>query len=126
MNNLLVGLWMFTHILYRGEVSPRPNPALQMTLTFESSGTDTLKYYRTGDTGSCIRKASYEYDGTHLIQHVTAVDPNNAYFCDSDPDMELGKTSSNVVYLKGGKLYLELEMGDEVITYIWSPIKNSI
>lgn len=124
MNNLLVGLWLFTHVLYRGEISPRPNPALQMTLNFESSGINTLKYYRSGESGTCLRQAAYEYTGTNLIQHITSVDPDNAWFCDSDPDMQLGKTSNNVVYLKDEKLFLELEMGDEVITYIWSPVKT--
>lgn len=123
MNNLLVGLWMFTHILYHGEVSPRPNPDLKMTLNFENSGMDTLKYSRDGDRGSCIRQASYKYDGIHLTQTVTAVDPNNAFFCGDDPDMQLGKTLRNTAYLKDGKLYLDLEMGEDVITYIWSPVK---
>lgn len=126
MNNLLVGLWMFTHILYHGEVSPRPNPALKMTLDFESSGINTLKYYRTGERGTCTRQASYEFDGSQLTQHITSVDPENAYFCDEDPDMQLGKTSRNTTYLKDGKLFLELEMGDEIITYIWSPIKEPL
>ncbi|MGZ3775761.1 MAG: hypothetical protein ACXVCY_14435 [Pseudobdellovibrionaceae bacterium] len=122
MNNLLVGLWLFTNILYKGQVSPRPNPNLQMTLNFETSGTNTLNYYRTGEDGFCRRQASYEYDGINLVQHITSLDENNAYFCQGDPDMTLGKTSTNKAYLKEGKLYLELEMGDEVLTYIWTPV----
>lgn len=126
MNHLLIGLWLFTNIIYRGEVLPRPNPDLIMTLDFQNNGTDTLKYFRNNDSGTCIRNAIYKFDGLELIQNITAVDPNNAYFCDQDPDMQLGRTSINTAYIKDGKLHLELEMGDEVITYIWNRIEKPL
>lgn len=124
MSSLLFGIWMFTHILYNGEIQPRPNPDLIMTINFEESGTDILHYYRKGERGTCTREANYTYDGTYLHQKVTSVDPNNSFYCSDDPDMQLGRTSSNVALVKDGKLYLELSMGEDVITYIWTPVDD--
>ncbi|MGZ3768851.1 MAG: hypothetical protein ACXVCP_05100 [Bdellovibrio sp.] len=124
MSSLLIGLWFFSSIIYRGEVLPRPNPDLMMTLNFEASGTDTLKYYRKGDDGSCARQATFQFNGKELVQKVISVNPENASFCNQDPDMQLGTISTNVSYLKDGKLFIEFEMGDETITYIWTPVNG--
>ena len=119
MNGLLSGIWIFASVIYQDRQLPRPNPDLMMTFDFRDASNDTLKYYRKNETGFCERNASYNFDGKFLTQTVTAVNPNNADFCSTDPDMNLGLTTRVPVEIKDGKIYMTFQLGEENLIYIW-------
>ncbi|KYG65711.1 hypothetical protein AZI86_01140 [Bdellovibrio bacteriovorus] len=118
--NSLIGLWLFTSIIYHDTPAPRPNPDLMMTFKFSESES-VLHYYRKNQPGFCERTATYTYDGQTLHQTITAVHEGNADFCDKDPDMQMGAVSETPVVLKDGKIHMQLKLGEEDITYIWDP-----
>lgn len=119
MNSVLLGIWFFTNIIYRGELKPRPNPNLIMTIHFEDTTTNSIRYYRENESGFCERKASYEFKSNILKQKVTWVNPENMPSCSADPDMMMGKESSTKLEASDGQLLLHLAIGPEELIYVW-------
>jgi hypothetical protein len=125
MNSLLLGAWVFTTVIYRGQEIPRPNPNLVMTFNFQTDGRNFLHYHRIGEQGECNRTARYEFSDNQLIQEVLSVDPNNASSCSSDPDMQQGQISATPITLEDGRMKMLLNLGNETITYIWKPCQRN-
>lgn len=123
--NSLLGLWLFTSILYHGEVQPRPNPHLIMTLNFISDTQNVLKYSRENEDGFCERIAEYSFDGRQLRQKVIATHPANAFYCSQDLDMIVGTQSLNQLEVVSENLLLHLDLGEEKLTYIWTRKKET-
>lgn len=119
----LSGLFLFSYLIFRGAEFPKPNPDLNMWFHFESSGINTLHYTRVNEKGFCERKAQYNYDGKNLKQKIIWIHPENASWCDSDPDMQLNRESVSQMTVKENKLFLDLALADEVLTLVW--IENS-
>jgi hypothetical protein len=118
--NSLIGIWMYSSLIYQGQPIPKPNPDLKMYYTFKSDQQNEIYYYRENENGFCRRTASYEVlDNTRLIQKVVEVDPDNADFCGQDPDMQLGTTTEVNFEIKNDKLYLELQLGEDTLVYVW-------
>lgn len=115
----LLGIWLFVGLLYQGQELPPPNPALHIVYQFQSESENTLRYWRDGERGYCERRAEYVVKGIQFYQKVTEVDPENAFWCDQDPDMRLGFASWTTLEERDGRLYLKVLMGDEEIYYIW-------
>ncbi|WP_413558926.1 hypothetical protein [Bdellovibrio sp. HCB209] len=116
----IVGLWLFTSLLYQGHEIPRPNPALQIQYEFSEDGTNSLRYHRDDEEGFCERRALYQFAEETLLQEVMWVNPQNASWCGQDSDMQLGRKTLSHVWFKDGRLYLDIGMGDEIISYIWN------
>ena len=116
----LVGIWLFTSVVYQGQEIPRPNPALKMYYEFSDTGTNTLRYYRDGEQGFCERRSAYEFSGNVLTQEVVWVHPGNASWCDQDVDMRVGTRTRSNAWLSQGRFFLEMSLGDEKIIYIWT------
>ncbi|MDG0816325.1 hypothetical protein [Bdellovibrio svalbardensis] len=103
---------------------PKPNPDLVMTLHFESPQINTLHYSRKHESGFCERKAQYEYDGKILKQTVVWVNPENSPSCSQDSDMLLGQVSTTPVRISNEALYMDLPLGEEELTYVWTKSNN--
>jgi hypothetical protein len=116
----LVGVWLFTSVVYQGQEIPRPNPALKMYYEFSDTGTNTLRYSRDGEQGFCERRSIYEFSGKVLTQEVVWVHPGNASWCDQDVDMRLGTRTRSNAWLSQGRFFLEMSLADEKIIYIWT------
>lgn len=118
--NSIIGLWIFTSMLYNDVEMPAPNPDLVMSFEFNEDGTDTLKYYRKNEQGFCERRAFYSFDQETLYQKVYWTHPQNAYWCDNDIDMHVGTEGQNKARIsKEGHLLLDLNLGDESVTLVW-------
>lgn len=117
--NSLIGIWLYTSLIYQGHPIPRPNPALQMYYTFESNNVNEIFYYRTDEKGFCKRKAKYQIDNNEILQTVISVDENNADFCAQDTDMQIGNTSKTRFETTDNTLMLYLPLGEETIIYVW-------
>ncbi|QDK46723.1 hypothetical protein DOM22_16960 [Bdellovibrio sp. ZAP7] len=115
----LLGLWIFSSLIYQGQEVPRPNPALQIEYEFSSDGTNSLRYHRDGEPGFCERRALYQFSEETLMQEVVWINPSNADWCTQDSDMQLGRKTRSHIWFKNGRLFLDIEMGDEIISYIW-------
>lgn len=115
---LLLGRWQYLRYRYRGAEIPRADPALILTIDFKKSS-NTLAWRRTGDGGSCERRAAYETAGGSLIQKVVWVSPNNAAGCGADPDMRIGSESRTPYRLRNGTLETDFPLGEETVTYLW-------
>ena len=120
MLSLILGLWLWTGLVYQGHELPPPNPALKIWFTFEADGTNTLHYYREGEPGFCERRALYSFDGAYLTQQIIWVHPQNADFCGQDVDMQLGRESRTRIEVESNKLKLHLHLGDEDLIHVWT------
>lgn len=118
--NTLIGLWLFTSLIYQGSSQPLPNPDLVITLDFYSATENRLKYYRKNEQGFCERTARFSFDGEYLVQEITQVNPLNADFCQTDPDMQLGRVSKNKLEVLGKNLWMHLDLGEEPIIFVWT------
>lgn len=125
ISSAILGLWLFTSLIYQGESMPLPNPALKIQYQFEDTGLNTLRYHREGEQGFCERRAIYEFVSGKLVQQVVWVNPQNAIWCDQDVDMRLGYQSWTEAWLKDGKLHLVIQMGEEDLIYVWEKQKES-
>lgn len=121
MSTSLLGIWLFTSLIYHGSPMPKPNPNLVMTINFISDSENILRYARIGEAGFCERKALYVYDGKHLQQQVTWVNPQNNDSCNQDLDMQLNRYTNTDVQLNNNNLLMTLGLGDEVLTFVWEP-----
>lgn len=120
MSSLILGVWFFSSLIYNGASLPRPNPDLIMTLNFQDKQINTLHYSRNNEVGFCERKAQYEYDGKNLKQTVIWVNPDNAPSCSQDADMRLGQVSTTPVRTDKEALYMDLPLGEEQLTFVWT------
>lgn len=120
----LIGLWLYTSLIYQGQPLARPNPELQMYYSFENESVNEIFYYRKGEAGSCRRKAEYEVVNSEIRQKVTVVDASNADVCAQDTDMQQDSYSITKFEIIGNKLYLHLPLGEETLTYVWEKITN--
>ncbi len=125
MNSLILGAWVFTSLIYRGQEIPRPNPQLIMTFNFQDNGENILHYYRQGESGSCTRVAQFQFQKGKLHQEVIRASENNAVFCSSDPDMQVGNVSITPVAIRDDRMVMTLGLGEETLTYIWKPCQQT-
>lgn len=121
----IIGKWKFIGHIYKGKMIPPMNEKLIIIFQFLPDKTDILKWYRIDEDGFCERKGQYQYDGQYITDEITWINPKNAYECAKDPDMMLGRKTTSVLKRMGERLYLELPLGDDVITYIWEPFLKS-
>lgn len=117
--NVLVGRWKFVGYIYEGLFQPPANPNLVLTFEFIADGTDILRWYRINEPGFCERKGSYSFDGSFLTDEVTWVNPGNAFECYRDPDMTLGKKEVTPLRRNANRLYMDLSLSDQTLTYVW-------
>jgi hypothetical protein len=118
--------WKFTEMIYHGERIPRPNPELNLTWTFFSNGTSRLYWDRGDETIFCERFAHYTYVDSKLTETNFAVNPNNAYDCKKDPDMQLGSSATTPLTFSNGELHLHLDMSGEELIYVLTDISNAV
>lgn len=118
--NSLIGIWLYTSLIYNGNPIPRPDSDLQMYFTFVNESENEIFYYRKSQQGFCKRVASYRVEQSRLIQKITSVDPKNADFCAEDPDMQLGRESISEFTTNDDTLFLHLPLGDETLTFVWT------
>lgn len=122
----ILGTWKFVGHIYNGKIIPPMNDRLILTFQFFPDKTEILKWYRLGEDGFCERKAKYEYDGEHITEQITWLNPKNAYECAKDPDMMLGRKTTSILKRVGERLHLELPLGDDVLVYIWERYTGSL
>ncbi len=120
--NSIIGVWLFTSIFYQGQLIDPPNPKLKIYYTFQNEFENEIYYYRTDETGFCRRWANYEINNNTLTQTIQKTDQENNSNCGSDPDMQLGNTSTTHVEIRDGKLHLYLPLGEEEIQYIFDKL----
>ena len=118
--NSLIGIWLYTSLIYQGQPIARPDPSLKMYYSFNSSTENEIYYSHTSEIGFCHRKANYSLENGNIVQKIVSVDEHNADFCGGDPDMQLGGESKTEYEVDGNILYLHLQMGEETITYVWT------
>ncbi len=119
---MILGSWLFVSLLYNGQILPPPNPNLVIQYVFQSDGINRLHYERKDESGVCDRFALFEFDGELLDQQVTWSAPHNAYFCDQDPDMQVGSFSRTKAFIKNHQLFISVQMGAEEIFFIWDRV----
>ena len=125
-SNDIIGSWKFTRYIYQDNELPAPNPQLTQILSFDETGTSRLYYSRADEEGFCERLAVYSYIPTTktLLQQVVWVNPKNQRGCSMDPDMILGRKTSNPAWVVGQSFYLVMPLSDETITFIWDKLPN--
>jgi len=120
LGSALIGLWLYVSVIYQGKEMPLPNPTLQLQMIFVNSTQMKLRYSYLGESGFCESAANYVYDSLKKNLHLEVVEvhPDNAEFCQQDPDMRLGRKSETPVILKEGRLHFRLGLGEEELTMI--------
>lgn len=122
VSQTILGMWLFTSLIYQGASMPLPNPDLKITYEFLDTGINTLHYYRKGEQGFCERRAAFEFSGQRMTQQVIWVNPKNAIWCDQDTDMQLGNRSWSDAWIEGKKFYLSIPLSEEEIIYVWDRV----
>ena len=118
--NSLIGIWLFTALIYQGNLMDPPNPNLKLYYMFQSTTQNEIYYYRDNEIGHCKRSAEYVADETFIKQTVTDVDPDNNSDCALDTDMQLGNKSQVKYEIIDNKLHLHLPLGEDEIVYIFT------
>ncbi len=114
------GKWKFVGYIYGGVFQDPPNPNLILTFEFLTDGTDLLHWHRSNEQGFCERKGHYAYDGEYLIDQVYWINPDNAFECNHDPDMVLGKKQITPLRRSEERLYMDLPLSEQTLTYVWA------
>jgi hypothetical protein len=120
----ILGSWQFYAYVYDGHEIPAPNPALSQIMEFGSDGVCRLYYKREDEEGFCERKAHYYIENDEIIQEITWVNPDNQSSCGQDPDMQLGRVTSNKARVVDDIFQLDIPLSDETITYLWKRIPS--
>ncbi len=119
MGQALLGIWLFTSMIYHGQSVPPLNPALKISFQFEKNGISTLYYKRDDEVGFCERKANFSLNKNQLKQTVIWVNPENSGTCGVDPDMQMGHESLTQAEIINDKLNLKFQMGEDDLFYVW-------
>jgi hypothetical protein len=115
----LIGIWIYTSLIYQGMPYPRPDANLQMQFVFNSESENQIHYFRKNEPGHCERTAKYVFKDNKLYQKVISVDPSNSPECADDPDMQIGRESESDLEVYENCMYLTLPLGEETLTYVW-------
>jgi hypothetical protein len=116
----LLGVWLFTGLIFQGQDMPLPNPNLKIEYHFTENGLNRLFYYREGEQGFCERTARFQFSENTLFQEVLSVNPDNAPWCAQDQDMRAGYKSWSRAWIKNEKFHLAVMMGEEQLVYVWT------
>lgn len=119
----LLGIWIFTAVIYQGHLMDPPNPNLHLYYTFMSETRNEIYYYRDDEKGSCKRWADYSAGEQSIEQTVVEVDPLNMDSCSNDSDMLMNSHSVVKYEITNDQLYLHLPLGEEEIVYIFSKVQ---
>ncbi len=120
----IFGSWQFYAYIYQGHEVPAPNPSLTQILEFGTDGVCRLYYKRDDESGFCERKSSYKFENNVLVQQILWVNPDNQSSCAQDPDMQIGRITTNNARIVGDVFYLDLPMNEDTITYLWKRIPD--
>ncbi|MFN3455358.1 MAG: hypothetical protein ACK41T_10400 [Pseudobdellovibrio sp.] len=118
----LLGVWLFTQIIYQGQLMDRPNQNLKLYYIFNSEVQNEIYYYRDNENGYCKRLANYNIiseKNLYIEQTVIETDAQNNSECALDTDMQIGNYSKTQFEIKNEKLYLYLPLGEDKIVYIF-------
>ena len=118
----LLGLWIYSGLVFHGQPINKPNPDLVIYYQFSSERHNTIFYFRQGERGFCERLAEYKVENKNIVQTNIAANENNADFCDQDPDMQMNRLSITEFEIVDGKLLLHLPLGEDRLTYVWTKI----
>lgn len=123
MFSQLIGLWMYTGLIFHGVPIEKPSPELVIYFQFTSQTENSLFYFRQEQRGFCERTAQYTIKNNYLAQTVKSTHEENADVCSSDPDMQIGKYSMTRYEIVNDQLYLYLSLGDDELIYVWSKVQ---
>jgi hypothetical protein len=123
MFSQLIGLWMYSGLIFHGAPISKPSPELVIYFQFSSQTENSLFYFRQGQRGFCERTAQYTIKKNYLAQTVKSTNEENADVCSSDPDMQIGKFSMTRFEIVNDQLYLYLSLGDDELIYVWSKVQ---
>ncbi|MGZ3744294.1 MAG: hypothetical protein ACXWRE_16720 [Pseudobdellovibrionaceae bacterium] len=115
----IFGSWQFYAYVYEGREIPAPNPFLSQIMEFTPDGICRLYYKREDENGFCERKATYHFANGELLQKVVWVNPENQSSCGQDPDMQMGRVTTNKARIVKGIFQLDIPLSEETITYLW-------
>lgn len=118
----IFGVWKYSELIYRGQILPLPNPDLNLTWTFFDNGTERLHWTEKGETSFCERFAHYELRDDKIFETVFAINPRNGPECAKDPDMQVGRETSNKIEIQERQILFHMQMGDEEVVYILKKI----
>lgn len=119
-----MGKWHFIGFIYHGQFRLPLTPNLFLTFTFQNDGTSILFWNRTGEPGFCERKGRFSIEQENLVDEVVWVNPKNSIDCGQDPDMQMGKKSTNAISLKEEKFHLEIGLAGEPFTYVFERLET--
>ena len=122
MISQLIGLWLYTGLIFHGEPAVKPSPELVIYFQFTNQIENTLFYFRQGERGFCERKAAYSVDAGQISQTITEVNELNSSVCAQDPDMQMGRQAITRFEIKNEQLYLYLTLGEDELIYVWTKI----
>jgi hypothetical protein len=122
----VIGTWRYVSYLYHGQINPLPNPDLELLFKFDTKGIMTISWTRKNDTGFCEAESSFQIVNNQLISQVTKTNPKNTIECSMDPDMQVGKKSTDPIELRDNQLFLNIGLSGEDFYYIFDLIDTNV
>lgn len=120
----IVGSWVVYKLILDGVERPPFNPDLVIEFTFNEDGTSRLGWYRKDEAGFCERHGLYAFDGEHLRERITWVNPGNNADCSRDPDMQFGRETHQPARIIKGDLHTFFEVDDQTLVFVWRKITS--
>lgn len=118
----IVGTWVVYKLILDGVERPPFNPDLIIEFTFNDDGTSRLYWHREGERGFCERYGLYAFDGEHLRETITWVNPANNSDCARDPDMQFGRETFQPARIENGDLHTFFEVDDQTLVFVWRKV----
>lgn len=120
----LTGSWSYVAIRYNGQIIKKPNPDLNIVYTFLNDNKTKLYWDRKDEAGFCERQGDLQDNGYYFEDTVTWTNPENRFDCHQDPDMQVGKKSTNPYVFRDGYLEIKVLAGDHDFWYVWEKIST--
>lgn len=114
----IAGIWKYDGFFYDGHRYSNPNPDLDLTFTFFSTGVSRLHWVRSNSDVFCERFATFEIAGKQISQSVFWVNPRNAMECAQDPDMQTGRKTTTEFSISNAEVRFLFDLNGKPFEYI--------
>ncbi|MCE3011319.1 MAG: hypothetical protein LW875_11990 [Proteobacteria bacterium] len=116
----IIGTWKYVGFIYEDHRYSPPNPKLHVLFTFSESHNLRLYWEYEGEPGNfCESRSSYLVKDSFFRKETYWLNPDNHFSCGQDPDMQLGKVTTNRIFFQpDNELHLLMALNGKDFFYV--------
>ncbi|MFN7263065.1 MAG: hypothetical protein ACK5UJ_04600 [Pseudobdellovibrionaceae bacterium] len=116
----IIGSWKYIGFSYEGHRYNPPNPQLLVLFTFTNNHNLRLYWEYQGEPGNfCESRSHYLVKDSFLRKETYWLNPDNHFSCAQDPDMQLGKLTTNRIFFQpDDELHLLMPLSGKDFFYV--------